>query len=423
MVFRFLSLVPYVSVMVLAMTGCRSNAKNPKSHQAEAYQTSEFSSFFSSDPKHIIEFSQLTTNAQLQSRGWPSYYWPSFRWGLLATTFDQSLSPLQKFEKVYGKALSGLNSQYTQGDLERFERQRVLGSTTNWFGVCDGSAESSLSFAEPRGVKTIDGVVFYPSEIKALLSYFTAMSSPSRKLLMTGIRVHYDVPDVDQTGRPVGLEYRDINPGLFHLALGNFIGRTKIGLVADIVPGSIVLNFPIIGFKVLSSRLIQRGSDNNEEQRPPVSSHNPNAESVVQLKVEVVFGDSHRVLETFPNVDHSIKKTYEYELELDGKGRIIGGEWLGSSRRDHPDFLWLSDEDLNIESFETDRLNGRLLVGPALVSLLNEPTDENSEAVLQLLRLHPDTLLGFRIFENDDAAGLLPPPHDETMKKILLNSP
>ena len=31
---------------------------------------------------------------------------------------------------------------------------------------------------------------------------------------------------------------------------------------------------------------------------------------------------------------------YTYILELDGAGKIIGGEWTGSSRSDLPDFLW-----------------------------------------------------------------------------------
>ena len=32
---------------------------------------------------------------------------------------------------------------------------------------------------------------------------------------------------------------------------------------------------------------------------------------------------------------------YQYVLELDASGRIIGGEWAGASRTNHPDFLWL----------------------------------------------------------------------------------
>ncbi len=32
---------------------------------------------------------------------------------------------------------------------------------------------------------------------------------------------------------------------------------------------------------------------------------------------------------------------YDYILELDAAGKIIGGEWIGASKRQHPDFVWL----------------------------------------------------------------------------------
>ena len=35
------------------------------------------------------------------------------------------------------------------------------------------------------------------------------------------------------------------------------------------------------------------------------------------------------------------RDNYQYILELNGNGEIIGGEWAGGSHHDHPDFLWL----------------------------------------------------------------------------------
>jgi hypothetical protein len=32
---------------------------------------------------------------------------------------------------------------------------------------------------------------------------------------------------------------------------------------------------------------------------------------------------------------------YDYILEVDANGKIIGGEWLGTSKKQHPDFVWL----------------------------------------------------------------------------------
>ncbi|MCC6623308.1 MAG: pre-peptidase C-terminal domain-containing protein [Deltaproteobacteria bacterium] len=39
--------------------------------------------------------------------------------------------------------------------------------------------------------------------------------------------------------------------------------------------------------------------------------------------------------------DYTRTDRYEYILEVDANGKINGGEWLGSSKRNHPDFLWL----------------------------------------------------------------------------------
>jgi hypothetical protein len=32
---------------------------------------------------------------------------------------------------------------------------------------------------------------------------------------------------------------------------------------------------------------------------------------------------------------------YDYILEVDATGKIVGGEWIGTSKRQHPDFVWL----------------------------------------------------------------------------------
>jgi hypothetical protein len=41
-------------------------------------------------------------------------------------------------------------------------------------------------------------------------------------------------------------------------------------------------------------------------------------------------------LDYYTETDH-----YEYVLELDAAGKIIGGEWINASKMTHPDFLWL----------------------------------------------------------------------------------
>ncbi len=51
----------------------------------------------------------------------------------------------------------------------------------------------------------------------------------------------------------------------------------------------------------------------------------------------------HLAFGTQPNAHNDYQERtdpYEYVLELNAKGEIIGGEWVGSSKEEHPDFLW-----------------------------------------------------------------------------------
>ncbi len=42
---------------------------------------------------------------------------------------------------------------------------------------------------------------------------------------------------------------------------------------------------------------------------------------------------------TINNYTHQDR--YDYILEIDSAGKIVGGEWIGTSKRQHPDFVWL----------------------------------------------------------------------------------
>ena len=72
---------------------------------------------------------------------------------------------------------------------------------------------------------------------------------------------------------------------------------------------------------------------------------NANARSFAYVQSEVKYiseaaaeqdGPLRSVIDRYTGVDR-----YEYVLELDTAGKIIGGEWVGSSKVAHPDFVWL----------------------------------------------------------------------------------
>lgn len=81
------------------------------------------------------------------------------------------------------------------------------------------------------------------------------------------------------------------------------------------------------------------------DQAPAAYAFNPAAVSLRQIQTELRWiGES--AATTDGNLSATIdqytqKDVYDYVLELDAAGKIVGGEWIGASRTNHPDFLWL----------------------------------------------------------------------------------
>jgi hypothetical protein len=72
---------------------------------------------------------------------------------------------------------------------------------------------------------------------------------------------------------------------------------------------------------------------------------NPDAKSFVYFKTDVRY-ISESAASTDGNLSSRIDQytksdRYEYVLELDAAGKVIGGEWVGASKKAHPDFVWL----------------------------------------------------------------------------------
>ena len=78
---------------------------------------------------------------------------------------------------------------------------------------------------------------------------------------------------------------------------------------------------------------------------PTTYVFNSNATKFYHVKLEVDF-----IIESDSSTDGNLSSRindytrtdrYEYVLEADNNGVIKGGEWIGASKRNHPDFLWL----------------------------------------------------------------------------------
>jgi len=123
------------------------------------------------------------------------------------------------------------------------------------------------------------------------------------------------------------------------------LGRYGRSFVVDVSYGYQVWNHPVLSYEItLQERFddVQKalsllpGSPTGEEYL-----YNDEAVSFVHVKVtfKYIVESSQSTEPMTPNLSsYTRTKHYEYLLELDESGNIIGGEWISNSN--FPDFMW-----------------------------------------------------------------------------------
>lgn len=199
-----------------------------------------------------------------------------------------------------------------------------------WEGICDGWAGAAMNFDEPEPIVVTnpDGiqVPFGSSDIKALLSWFYAKKFTDGNSQMGRRCNGSNTGGVDRCDH-------DMNAGAFHLILTNKIGVDGTTFIADIDRNREVWNHIAYDFR----------STVRYRNLSPRSTSAPGTVKVARVRTTVNYvfllrGNTWEpVLGT--SRQRTSSRTYEYYLDLDVNGRIIGGDWITSQR---PDFLWLS---------------------------------------------------------------------------------
>jgi hypothetical protein len=202
-------------------------------------------------------------------------------------------------------------------------------SRPSWEGICDGWAGAALNHDEPRPmtIANPDGIQipFGSSDIKGLLSWYYAREWVGGYAMM-GRRCN--------GGIDIGTDRctHDMNAGAFHIVLANRLGKDGISFIADIDRQSEVWNHLAFDF---SSRIL------SGDLRPRSTSASGTVK-VVRVRTTVDYVWLLRRNAWGPVLGTSAQRTnsriYEYYLDINSLGRIIGGDWITSQR---PDFLWL----------------------------------------------------------------------------------
>lgn len=271
---------------------------------------------------------------------WSSDYWPlnkgniNYRWNserprgfdldspdreeVLRMDLEElkSLAPSEKYDLFMGKY---------QYPLKKMVSKRTSPTRKDWEGICNGWAAATLNHNEPteKVMTNPDGVKipFGSSDIKALLSYFYAY--------------HYDPVSTHQMGRRCSRGKfcsDDMNAGAFHIVLANKLGLKGQGFIADIERGREVWNHVVYSYRteIIDSHL------------SPARHSAKGTVKVIRVKtnMRVVFniGDNSWFPVRGTNLQTYRDEEYEYDLDINKYGNIIGGDWRSKKR---PDFLWL----------------------------------------------------------------------------------
>jgi hypothetical protein len=220
---------------------------------------------------------------------------------------------MEKYDKA-----AGTGDAATQWELESVKAYAHIG----WAGHCNGLAAASVMVEEPMKSVTYNNVTFTTEDTKALL-----VESWQGSGSIIGDRCDQRLITYDLYGRIQQDECRDVNPATFHLAVTNYLGFFGKAIIADVDNSQAVWNYVIDSFTVQEKTWMSQNEAAWKVQGSSAYAFNAEATDFVYIKMSV-------------NYAQFAVRTYEYILELNQKGKIIGGEWVGSSKKEHPDFIW-----------------------------------------------------------------------------------
>lgn len=294
-------------------------------------------------------------------------------------------SPAEKYD------LSLHDEKFTLTNQQKELGEEFLGDdgkVEDWLGLCHGWAAAAIMIPRPqKTVKTWGPerslVTWYPNDIKSLASLMWAVGDSDNNF--AGYKCEVTHPATFQNGRIQEQDCFDTNPGTFHLALGNLVGKNKLSFIMDSTFDYEIWNQPMQSYEFTYFNPIQpekrsknwsdvavpydaNFKENDRFQKPltrgTIKDDGSRDDSAIKQMVGVIATVVY-MAETEPP-DHSEaadgdatdRATYTYDLELgekDGKLVVTGGEWHENG---HPDFLWLPQKgSFALSKFDEDKVD------------------------------------------------------------------
>lgn len=362
-----------VVILSIAAAGCKAKVAESRTQSAMSLPNSSLlfadaqgnlesiSDFyyllFKSDMRRNLSESEALRSGSVEATRIPysDGWFPESKGGTNALgANNNSVGALTKYDQAFNggapKAVDWENTNHAE--------------IVSWYGHCNGFSTAASrhqnpgkSVRRPVGCSGNACVDFAPHHIRALLAE-VYMSAKSR--FLGGDRCRTPKTQLSEAPQdradPLVMDAcDDVDPGEFHLALINFIGVQKQVVIYDQARDEQVWNFPLYKYQYTledNGKRLTRAQAAAEMGRAGATDYafNPNAVSFVKVSMTVYHAAA---LFEAPNTaavpTQEVAKNYRYLLELDANGNILGGEWLGVSRADHPDFIWFP-----FEPFEND---------------------------------------------------------------------
>jgi len=325
----------------------------------------------------ITDFALLPESGRLSDprTGWSETYWPSNKGGIAyrwnhpnPTPFEYRLYSLDELKQFSLQQLSQLSPaelyDISRDDYGYTLTRKTLSLFTKrdlwWEGICHGWAQAATHYPEPAPILISNRsglrIPFGSSDVKALLSMHDAYNYRGEAFGFVGqrCRINGKVPgegdNRDISTDPPSYEdsqteaCRDVNAGAFHIVLSNMIGILGRGFVLDIDRYNDVWNQPVVGY---NSNVQEELSVSDSDKRQGIYRK-------ISIKTKFFYGEELKFftaeleaqgLKNFVSklpvngTEHQkiLSRDYQYIIELNASGEIIGGEWLTETR---PDFMW-----------------------------------------------------------------------------------
>ncbi len=354
-----------------------------------------FARFAARDFKYTL--ADLPKSGLSANTPWPDTYWPTYADGINARyTGDEGVngfSPAEKYDLAFngwmpdsdfaalkpfnpGSCEAAWDKAYYEklGPLARYVSSRRgnqdardgvdsdddmkvdecdgdgFDGVETWWGLCHAWVPAALNEPEPIHPIVYNGVTFYPSDIKALM-----MQAYNRsKSMILGGRCNTKTPERDENGRIKDPACRDTNAGSFHVVVTNMIGRHKMAIAEDRTYDYQVWNQPAFKFEVTKQEEIdmKKALELLGSMDADYSKINAKAKRFAEVHTTLYYVTESEASKSpkVPEIDaYTRTDRYQYIVEMDAQGAILGGEWLiGKSEHPaygqsfQPDFLWFS---------------------------------------------------------------------------------